>query len=71
MAEARLLRLGKADYKDDGDQPVDGLSPRAISNLIFAPSDDFIDKADVALSDMIWAFAQLMDHDFALNTGWP
>ena len=62
-----LLRLVDADYSD-GVGALAGenrLSPRDISNIIFAQAETSGNSADV--SNLLWMWGQFLDHDLSLT----
>jgi len=66
-AAGSLLKNYVAPSFQDGIQSPTGIdrpNPRDISNKLFAQSEKIDDKR--RLSDMVWVFAQFMDHDITL-----
>lgn len=68
---ATLLRIGPADYPDDGSgntiiMTPDRANPRTISNRIAAQSESIVNKRQ--MTDFIWAWGQFVDHDLDLTS---
>lgn len=65
----QLSRLAPSDYADKISAPagVQRQNPRKLSNALFAQEGPLADR--MGLSDFVWVFGQLIDHDITLSEG--
>ncbi|MFK7978886.1 MAG: peroxidase family protein [Saprospiraceae bacterium] len=65
----QLARLAPADYADKIAAPAGAQrqNPRKLSNALFAQEGPLADR--MGLSDFVWVFGQLIDHDITLSEG--
>ncbi|XUJ35418.1 peroxidase family protein [Bradyrhizobium japonicum] len=69
----RLCAAGPANFVDGVNEMTPGPNPREISNIVVAQTDigeegpHLVDDAGVALSGMMYAWGQFIDHDLDLQ----
>ena len=68
LANTPLRRDTPASYQDGLATMRDGPNPRTISNLVVAQQDGVEIVNDRSLSNMVWAFGQMIDHDLDLTS---
>ena len=73
QADTDFARLGPANFSDGIDAMTPGPNPREISNIVSAQDDTgeggphLMDDSGVALSGMMYAWGQFIDHDLDLE----
>src|SRR6478735_6108887 len=75
QADTDFARLGPANFVDGVNEMTPGPNPREISNIVVAQTDigdgeegpHLVDDAGVALSGMMYAWGQFIDHDLDLQ----
>ncbi len=67
MAQGQLSTITPISFSDKISTPTgqDRLSPREISNMVFA-QDGIAIPSEMELSDYVWAFGQFVSHDISL-----
>jgi len=70
QANTDFVRVGPANFADGIDAVQPGPNPREISNIVVANNPDtHLDVSGVALSGMMYAWGQFVDHDLDLEKG--
>src|ERR1700752_595218 len=75
QADADCARVGPAHFADGFNEMTPGPNPREISNIVVAQADTgedgphLMDDNGVALSGMMYARGQFVDHDLDLEKG--
>src|SRR3954453_10094212 len=73
QADTDFARLGPANFSDGVDAMTSGPNPREISNIVVAQADNgedgphLMDDGGTALSGMMYAWGQFIDHDLDLE----
>ena len=73
QADTDFARVGPANFADGFNEMTPGPNPREISNIVVAQADagedgpHLIDDNGVALSGMMYAWGQFIDHDLDLQ----
>lgn len=70
QANTDFTRVGPANFADGFNEMTEGPNPREISNIVVAQPEDathLIDDSGVALSGMMYAWGQFIDHDLDLQ----
>jgi len=75
QAQTDFARLGPANFSDGISEMTPGPNPREISNILVAQQDTgedgphLMDDNGIALSGMMYAWGQFIDHDLDLQKG--
>src|SRR5215510_1522898 len=75
QAQTDFARLGPANFSDGISAMTPGPNPREISNIVVAQADTgedgphLMDDNGIALSGMMYAWGQFIDHDLDLQKG--
>ncbi len=73
QTDTDFARLGPANFADGYSEMTSGPNPREISNIVVAQPDTgedgphLVDDSGVALSGMMYAWGQFIDHDLDLE----
>ena len=73
QADTDFARVGPAHFADGFNEMTTGPNPREISNIVVAQADTgedgphLMDDNGVALSGMMYAWGQFIDHDLDLQ----
>src|SRR5215213_6264280 len=73
QANTDFARVGPANFADGFNEMTKGPNPRTISNIVVAQEDasedgpHLIDDNGIALSGMMYAWGQFIDHDLDLQ----